>query len=271
MVVLVVISIISASVDSKKNENSIKGYYSDEGWPDFDYNLWTYTINADAVVTTKDTKLRASPAKPYVKGIDAADIKTIQYLPITVHEKFPNLEAYQFRNCSIKEISYENFQNLSEIQYLNLGFNEITTIPSSTFQDLSNLKTLELYNNLFQTINGQSLIGLQSLTYLSLQQNQITLLPDDAFDMLTGLEKISLAYNKLETLNDAHFKNNKKIDTIWLEMNIIKSLSLTMFDGMASLDFIDFENNTCINGSYYADTLDDMKEKIKIGCQLLLN
>lgn len=268
-IILSLICQILATIDATTNGELIIGFYDDDEWPDFNVKLWTYTLYSDVTVSKNDVKIiRSTKPKEYVKGLNAENIKTIQYLPIDVYKKFPNLEAYQFRNCSIKELRYENFQNLTEIQYMNLGLNEISVIPAKIFRDLTNLNSLELYDNLFQTIDGQGFFGLENLNYLSLQNNQITLVPEDSFDFLTELEKISLAYNKIEALNDAHFKNNKKITTIWLEMNIIKSLSPSFFDHMEAFDFVNLINNTCIDGFYYSDGLDDLKEKIKNNCQL---
>lgn len=70
--------------------------------------------------------------------------KNVIYLPISVSEKFPLLTELIAWQCSVKEISKENFKNLYKLQRLDLDENQITKIQSETFEDLMGLEVLRL-------------------------------------------------------------------------------------------------------------------------------
>lgn len=70
--------------------------------------------------------------------------KNIQFLPISVHQKFPNLVAILAENCSILEIYRENFEKLTKLELLFLSGNKIYTIWSDTFSDLTAVRKIYL-------------------------------------------------------------------------------------------------------------------------------
>lgn len=68
----------------------------------------------------------------------------IKYLPENIVEKFPNLDIYFAKFCSLTSISKRNFNGLSVLTKISLKDNKIEKIPSDTFEDLKNLKSLDL-------------------------------------------------------------------------------------------------------------------------------
>lgn len=79
-----------------------------------------------------------------VLGMDLCENTNILYLPIQVGVTFPNLSGYKASRCSIKAISYQNFEGLSKLQYITLYGNQIEKIPYDAFEDLKNLQQLSL-------------------------------------------------------------------------------------------------------------------------------
>lgn len=79
-----------------------------------------------------------------VDGIVFESNKKINFLPVNVYKKFPNLVTYGARNASIKEISTMNFDRLTRLAYLDLRANEIKFVPNSCFEGLFELKELFL-------------------------------------------------------------------------------------------------------------------------------
>lgn len=79
-----------------------------------------------------------------IDGIDFSENKRIVFLPILVHETFPNLIGYYAFHCSIREISKKNFDKLSRLEDLNLNSNHIERIKSDTFEDLVSLTQLHI-------------------------------------------------------------------------------------------------------------------------------
>lgn len=80
----------------------------------------------------------------FVKGIFMTQNKGIDFLPIKIDKVFPELIWLHANECNIKEIHKENFENLSKLKYVWLGFNKITQIESDTFSNLKSLSQIYL-------------------------------------------------------------------------------------------------------------------------------
>lgn len=70
--------------------------------------------------------------------------KKIIFLPVKVAEAFPNLELYSAWDCSVTQISRENFAGLRKLKILHLEVNQIEKIQSDTFKNLVSLEILHL-------------------------------------------------------------------------------------------------------------------------------
>lgn len=79
-----------------------------------------------------------------VKGIYFMENSEIEFLPIFVYQKFPNLQGYAAYNCSIREISKKNFERLTRLVNIFLRGNKLEKIPSDTFDGLINLEIINL-------------------------------------------------------------------------------------------------------------------------------
>ncbi|CAG9809792.1 unnamed protein product [Chironomus riparius] len=246
----------------------ISGHAEERTWNRFDMNLWTFDAKSDSYIFHKNIEIYEDKSLG-VKGILFNYIKNIKYLPVKVYKKFPNMVGYSAYNCSIQEIRYENFENLKELQCLDIQYNEISSIPSDTFKDLTKLKYLFLGTNLLKTIDENIFKPLKNLRTLNFFKNQIKLVPENALSSLTQLQNISFHGNAVENLNDLHFKNNNNLEWIWLSENKFGILSSTMFDHMANLKYVDLRDNLCMNKHYYSSGFPEMKEKIKTYCRAL--
>lgn len=71
----------------------------------------------------------------------------IHFLPVKVHEKFPNLLLFTSSSCSLTEISKPNFEKMAQLEFLYLESNKIEKIVSNTFEDLTALKEIDLSKN----------------------------------------------------------------------------------------------------------------------------
>lgn len=76
--------------------------------------------------------------------IVSAGNKNIEYLPYKIHMQFPNLVEYAADDCSIKQISKENFEKLNRLQKIFLSSNKIQKISGNTFKGLETLARVDL-------------------------------------------------------------------------------------------------------------------------------
>lgn len=88
-----------------------------------------------------------------IEKLDFNHNKKIRSLPIEVAISFPNLKTYSAWNCSIKSIAKINFKDLINLQTLYLMDNQITTIPSNTFDDLASIVVIKLGEENFDCSN----------------------------------------------------------------------------------------------------------------------
>jgi Leucine-rich repeat (LRR) protein len=98
--------------------------------------------------------MKTSIISPHQTFSNAPDLATlaldfdgnvgVRYLPVKVHENFPNLLVLYAASCKISEISKANFEQLFKLKYLNLFDNQIETIPDGTFDDLIVLVSISL-------------------------------------------------------------------------------------------------------------------------------
>lgn len=70
--------------------------------------------------------------------------KKIFYLPVQLDSSFPSLFTLGAAECSIKELSKNNFRNLKKLRKLWLERNHIEQLPKDVFKDLVSIEELLL-------------------------------------------------------------------------------------------------------------------------------
>lgn len=79
-----------------------------------------------------------------VIGIVGQNNKKILYLPENIVKVFPNLWAYNFHDCAIRELIIGNFQGLTKLREINVHLNQIEKIPPGIFDGLLSLEQIRL-------------------------------------------------------------------------------------------------------------------------------
>lgn len=200
-----------------------------------------FIINAEAVINKHGFKIDAEKNEN-VLIIDMSDEKLIEFLPVNVAEKFPNLQFYNAPDCAIKTIYKENFRDLSKLKYLNLYGNQLTKIESGIFDDL------------------------KSLTKLYLTKNKINSIDSDALKNLLQLQEIYLFGNRLKNLPKNLLANNKKLQKIWLNDNQIEKIPHDLFDGLTKFKYGNLSSNVCIKENYEKTDLKSFKDGVVKNC-----
>ncbi|XP_047183304.1 leucine-rich repeat, immunoglobulin-like domain and transmembrane domain-containing protein 3b [Scophthalmus maximus] len=92
------------------------------------------------------------------------------------------------------------FYNLSELQFLWLGYNSITSVHPSSFVNLKALRELRLDGNLLTSFPWEGLRDMPQLQTLGLHNNRLSSLPAHAALFLPNITYLDLSSNRLTIL-----------------------------------------------------------------------
>ncbi|XP_063934789.1 leucine-rich repeat-containing protein 15-like [Zophobas morio] len=132
----------------------------------------------------------------------------------------------------------------SDIQYLNLGENNITSLPKNLFKNLVGLHSLVLSDNGLTSIYNYNFKYLGSLKELIINNNQLGFIEEGSFDDLKSLEHLSLQNNYLTTVSDKLFKGSRNIITLNLAWNRLTSLEKDTFINLKDLASLLLSHNS---------------------------
>uniref|UniRef100_A0A7N5JLM4 Keratocan n=1 Tax=Ailuropoda melanoleuca TaxID=9646 RepID=A0A7N5JLM4_AILME len=152
---------------------------------------------------------------------------------------FPN--ALYCDNKALKEIPAIP----ARIWYLYLQNNLIETITEKTFVNATQLKWINLNNNKITTdgIEKGVFNNLKSLLYLFLEDNYLEEVPAP---LPTSLEQLRLARNKISTIPEGVFNNLENLTMLDLHQNKLldSTLSSNTFQGLSSLIQLNVAQNS---------------------------
>lgn len=115
-----------------------------------DTHWWNYVGSQKTCFMTKSSSVILIKSKfsftndPGVTAITFKRNFKIFALPEKVQETFPNVQAYSASSCSIKSITFENFEKLNSLVVLWLYGNYIEYLNNEVFADLTSLEVLDL-------------------------------------------------------------------------------------------------------------------------------
>lgn len=96
-----------------------------------------------------------------VQALDFNNNKNIEFLPVRVASRFPNIVELDARNCSIRSISKENFDRLHYLKLVYLQGNQIEAVSSDTFDGHNLIEDIDL-GQLVSTNPAHSLMTIVS-------------------------------------------------------------------------------------------------------------
>ena len=136
-----------------------------------------------------------------------------------------------------------DFEGLTALSGLSLGYNDLTTLRADVFDGLTSLSELSLNNNELTTLDDDVFEPLTALTRLSLQNNQLTTLDDDVFEPLTALTELYLFNNNLATLDAGVFAGLTALMELSLNNNDLTTLPDDVFAGLTALTDLSLSGN----------------------------
>ncbi|KAI4872411.1 hypothetical protein NFI96_033212 [Prochilodus magdalenae] len=101
---------------------------------------------------------------------------------------------------AVRRIPTEAFYYLTELQYLWITYNSITSVDPGSFYNLKVLHELRLDGNQISTFPWEALREMPSLRTLDLHNNRLTSVPMEAASYLVNITYLDISSNKLTTL-----------------------------------------------------------------------
>lgn len=187
-------------------------------------------------------------------------------------EKLENLTLYQgsgiqertferLSNLKRLYIQIENlqlqrgvFDSLSNLEVLNLEYNQINYLEEGLFQYQENLKVLSLARNTINNISKKVFQGLNNLRVLDLRANKIESLDREVFTLLPELTELNIGFNPISKIPEGILSGNRKLKTFDLRNNI-KMLEFLPEDFLANLPQLKIVNLDSSKISHLPDTL----------------
>ena len=133
---------------------------------------------------------------------------------------------------------------MTSLETLDLGNNDLTSLPSNLFDGPSNLLFLFLSGNKLESLDADIFDGLTKLWWLYLNINSLASLDPTLFDGLTNLKTLALSDNSLSSLPSGLFDEATALTTLYLHGNSLASLDAGLFDGLTALRTLRLNDNS---------------------------
>lgn len=142
----------------------------------------------------------------------------------------------------LKEIDPAAFAELLGLREVQLGYNELTSIPSLGSAS-SQIISLSLHHNKIRSIDGKELGQYTALETLDLSSNEITEIRRGSFPQQLRIKDLNLGSNKLSSLEAGSFDNlSRSLLTLRLSKNRISQLPVKAFK-LPSLTQLELNRN----------------------------
>ncbi|XP_037038816.1 lutropin-choriogonadotropic hormone receptor isoform X2 [Bradysia coprophila] len=131
----------------------------------------------------------------------------------------------------------------AEIVKLDLGDNNITYLPSKSFDTVPHLEELVLSDNTISKIDSEAFIGLHKLKRLSLHNCGLTVVPGEALKRIRGLTTLNLGSNHLFSINEGDFPLMENLHYLLLKRNRISNIATGSIGNLTKLKVLDLDDN----------------------------
>ncbi|KAF2362520.1 Toll/interleukin-1 receptor (TIR) domain [Trinorchestia longiramus] len=211
------------------------------------YNLDTLSIEY--------CKLTSLPSGTFL-GLDV-----LKKLTVTTHNSDWSVMAL--------ELESESLVGMPHLEYLQLGRNNIWSLPERVFcplpalrhlnltwnrlQDVSevgvtggcgaHLITLDLSGNDLVMLPEAGLAGLENLKELYLQYNEISMMADGALVGLSSLNILNMSSNRLVALPPEIFNETLSLQELYVHNNSLGVLAPGLFSSLTHLTLLDLSHN----------------------------
>ena len=187
--------------------------------------------------------------------------------------KMGNLTQLILRNNFLTNTGLHKnvFANLTSLQLLDIGYNNLVAIPNmvdaglsssleslmihnnaikeitpTTFNNLFSLQIINMNKNGIRRISTSAFVGLSQLRILTIETNYITSLRSKILDPLISLEELHLGQNNIVNIASDIFEYNQMLTYLSLRNNPLlgaSTLSPDIFSNASSLKLLDISGS----------------------------
>ncbi|MGH0145240.1 UNVERIFIED_CONTAM: hypothetical protein FKN15_043206 [Acipenser sinensis] len=157
-----------------------------------------------------------------------------------------SLQILKMNRNRISSIPPKIFK-LSQLQHLQLDYNNLTEVSKGWLYGLLMLQQLHLSQNAISRIEPDAWEFCQKLSELDLTSNQLTRLDESSFVGLSLLGELHIGNNKVSFIADGAFRGLSSLYTLVLQGNRIRSITKKAFSGLDVLEHLDLNNNAIMS------------------------
>ncbi|KAG8035392.1 hypothetical protein G9C98_006838 [Cotesia typhae] len=163
-------------------------------------------------------------------------------------EELSKLERLDLGENNMWSLPEGSLCSLSSLEVLNLTRNRLREVASFHFNNVAgrcagNLRELDLSNNSIENLPTAAFSGLTRLQTLNLRSNAIGFMADRAFEGLTSLTVLKLSDNRLTSLPPELFNEAKNLKEVYLRNNSLNVLPPGLFNDLTQLLVLDLSKN----------------------------
>ena len=188
-------------------------------------------------------------------------------------EEFPqnisaNTKELYIRRSRFLRLKKSDFDNISNLSYLQITQSNLTWIDADALDDLhvleklylqdcqltslhegqfsrvgSSLLELDLTNNSLNAINSSVLNELESLETLNLEGNNWDVIPDDIFAAVPSLIRLGLAVNQITYITPEMFNGIPRLKLLGLSYNLLERIDDQSFVAISQVELLFLGNN----------------------------
>lgn len=142
-----------------------------------------------------------------------------------------SLRSLVLKNNVLEEADSDWFGAGSQLTWLDLAGNLLTTVPAALLDKLPNLENLDLSDNRLQELQGDHLRSLHRLETLDLGGNKLKSLPPAIFSHSPRLSTVFLHQNQLQELPGNLLLGLDHLQLLMLNQNQLLHLPTGLLDG----------------------------------------
>ena len=164
-------------------------------------------------------------------------------LPDGIFDDLVSLKELELYNAGPFTSVPDAILGLTALTYLNLGFNQLASLPTGAFDHMTQLTSLDLSGNDLSSLPAGIFDHLPTLTSLNLEYNDLTSLPAGVFDRLPALTRLNLDGLELTSLPDRVFYWLASLKSLSMRDSRLRSLSSVDFSGLSGLTYLNLYGN----------------------------